>query len=282
MSVQSILNTAAQYLGTNDFNNFCEAFVEQATQGHTGVYPSAIQAWMAQRNNAVVGTQGIQPGDTVYFSADKSNGGYGHTGIYIGNNQFISATYNGVKTADLSQWQKSTGQKLLGYVPSGQAGRGVAQFAMQNGKMLQGQMQEASQTPDQLMAQKLQQFRSQQQIAQSQRLLDQASSYRNQSQNFLQMAQQPKQQVQLPTAVQNPAQQAIQAQQQQQTPSYPYGQYLNQTNPAPTLSTPPGTSGNTQAQQPAFQTPTDFTPTMKPLQMPNKQYQFGNISTTLQ
>lgn len=237
MSVQSILNTAGQYLGTKDFNNFCEAFVEQATQGHTGVYPSAIQAWIAQQKQAVQGTQGIQPGDTVYFSADKSNGGYGHTGIYIGNGQFISATYNGVKTANLAQWQQSTGQKLLGYVPSGQQGRGVAQFAMQNGKMLQGQMQEASQTPDQMMQQKLQEFKSQQHIADSERLMNQAQAYRNQaqdfgnqSQQFMQMAQQqPKQQPPPSVSV------LPQSQPASQTPAYPYAGYLNQSQPQPTL-----------------------------------------------
>jgi hypothetical protein len=218
-SVQSILNTASQYLGTKDFNNFCEAFVEQA-----------IQAWIAQQKNSVQGTQGIQPGDTVYFAADKSNGGYGHTGIYIGNNQFISATYNGVKTANLSQWQQSTGQKLLGYVPSGQSGRGVAQFAMSNGKMLNSQMTEASQTPDMQMQQKLQDFLSQQHIAQSERLMTQqrAQQLGDQSQQFAQTLQQTKQQ-QVPNLSVIPQQS-----QQSQNPVYPYGGYLNQTTPTPT------------------------------------------------
>ncbi len=250
MSVQSILNTAAQYLGTKDYNNFCEAFVEQATQGHTGVYPSAIQAWIAQQNNAVQGTQGIQPGDTVYFSANQGNGGYGHTGIYIGNGQFISATYNGVKTANLAQWQQSTGQKLLGYVPSGQAGRGVAQFAMQNGKMLGNQMQEASQTPDQLMQQKLQDFKAQQHIADSQRLMNQAQAYRNQatdygnqSQQFMQMAQQQPKQQPSPISI---------APQQSQQPTYPYAGYLSQpqqpsVQPQQAGTPPPPTLPNSTA-----------------------------------
>lgn len=235
-SAQSILNTAAQYLGTKDFNNFCEAFVEQATQGHTGVYPSAIQAWIGQQKSAVQGTQGIQPGDTVYFSADKSNGGYGHTGIYVGNGQFISATYNGVQTEDLNKWQQSTGQKLLGYVPSGAAGRGTAQFAMSNGKMLQGQMTEASQTPDQLMQQKLQQFQAQQHIAQSQHLMD-AQQYGDQAQTWMNMSQQPKQQS-LPNVT--TAQTAIQPQSQTPgQPAYPYGQYTTPTNQPVPPGTPP-------------------------------------------
>lgn len=273
-SVQSILNTASQYLNTNDFNNFCEAFVEQATQGHTGVYPSAIQAWIAQQKNAVQGTQGIQPGDTIYFSANQGNGGYGHTGIYIGNGQFISATYNGVKTANLSQWQQSTGQKLLGYVPSGQAGRGVAQFAMQNGKMLQGQMQEASQTPEHQMAQKLQEFKSQQHIAQSEHLMA-AQSYQNQAQQWEQRAQQSKQQQQPIPSVS-----VVPTQPQQQNPTYPYGQALNPTN-QPTVPGAP--------QQPTPPTLPDLTtPDLSKPQInlnpsqPPQQSQFGNTVAALQ
>lgn len=234
MSAQSILNTAAQYLNTQDYNNFCEAFVEQATQGHAGVYPSAIQAWIAQQKSAVQGLQGIQPGDTVYFGADQSNGGYGHTGIYVGNGQFVSATYNGVKTADLGKWQQSTGQKLLGYVPSGQAGRGTAQFAMSNGKMLNSQMQEANTIPDAQMQQKLQEFKAQQHIAQSERVMqqsyeNQAQMYGNNAQNWLNMSQQPKQQAQ-PVSQIAPQ------------PSYPYSQYAqpaNQPKLPGDLSTPP-------------------------------------------
>lgn len=277
MSVQSILNTASQYLGTKDFNNYCEAFVEQATQGHTGVYPSAIQAWIAQQQSARLGTQGIQPGDTIYFGADKSNGGYGHTGIYIGNGQFISATYNGVKTADLSKWQASTGQKLLGYIPSGQQGRGIAQFAMSNGKMLDSQMNQAGQTPDNQMPQMLQKFQAQQHIAQSENLMNQAQMYRNQSQAFLQQAQQPKQQA-------IPSVPAVQPSQPQGA-TYPYGQYLNQTN-QPTLpanqqssnmATPPPTLPNS--------TSTDLSKpqtNLNPQQKQPQNYQFGPIAATLQ
>lgn len=243
-SVQNILNTAAQYLGTSDYNNFCEAFVEQATQGHTGTYPSAIQAWLAQQKSAVSGTtKGIQPGDTVYFSANEGNGGYGHTGIYVGNNQFISATNNGVQTQDLSQWQSSTGQQLLGYVPSGQFGRGVAQFAMSNGEMLQNQMTQTRRTPDPRVPQLLQQFKSEQQIAQSERLVQQKQDEQNQlgpqANQWSQLAQQQQLQQQKNLQPTSPTPQATPV--TNQAASYPYAQFLAPTGQPTMPGTPPPT-----------------------------------------
>jgi hypothetical protein len=281
-NVQNILNTASQYLGTGDFNNYCEAFVEQAALGHTGVYPSAIQAWIAQQKSAVQGTQGLQPGDQVFFSADKTNGGYGHTGIYIGNNQFISATYNGVKTEDLSKWQASTGQKLLGYVPSGQQGRGIAQFAMDSGKMLQGQMNQAGNASPEQMAQLLQEQKAQQHIAQSERLMEQAQTYGNQSQYFMQQAQQ--------QPHQQPVSSVSAVQGQQETPNYPYGQYLNQSNQPvqPTNQTATPVNPMPGAQPPPTlpnSTTTDLSKpqtNLNPTKTQGQSYQFGPISATLQ
>lgn len=115
----SLLNMAKQYLGKNAYIGLCEAFVERMTQGAEGLYRSAADAWN-QHQNKTQGLSGIQPGDAVYFAPDPSNGYNGHTGVYAGNNKFISATYNGVKEYDLNDWQKSTGQKVLGYVREGQ------------------------------------------------------------------------------------------------------------------------------------------------------------------
>lgn len=279
MSVQNTLQTASQYLGTQDFNNYCEAFVEQATQGHTGIYPSATQAWIAQQKQAVQGTQGIQPGDTIYFAADKSNGGYGHTGIYIGNGQFISATYNGVKTSDLSKWQQSTGQKLLGYIPSGQQGRGVAQFAMSNGQMLQSQMNEAGSASPEQMQQLLQKQQAQQHIAQSERLMAQAQTYGNQSQYFLQQGQGQKPQQAIPSVP------VVLGQQ----PNYPYSQYLNQPNQPQQPASGVAQATPIPGQQPTPTLPnstsTDFSQpqtNFNPQQKSPTNYQFGQIPATLQ
>ena len=255
-SVQSILQTASQYLGTNDFNNYCEAFVEQVTQGKTGIYPSAIQAWISQQKNAVPGTNGIQPGDTIYFSPNQSNNGYGHTGIYIGNGQFISATYNGVKTANLSSWQQSTGQQILGYIPTGQNGAGaqIAQNALSNGKMLSDQLSIASQTPDNQIPALLQRFQAQQHIAQSENILNQRQQN---DQAFLNTNQQ----APIPNVPSNPGTGS-------QAPTFPYAKYLN--NPSQTL---PNLSSPTAGQS-ATPTPTTSTPTTLPTSSPQT-----NLST---
>ena len=114
--------SALEDVGSQAFNEFCQKFVEQATLGHSGVYPSAIAAWQAQQDKARPGLQGINPGDLVYFAPDQSNGNFGHTGIYTGNGRFVSATDNGVKDVGISDWMNSTGQRPLGYIPSQSVG----------------------------------------------------------------------------------------------------------------------------------------------------------------
>jgi hypothetical protein len=98
----------------HEYDGLCEAYAEQQKHGVTGIYPSAIAAWN-QSKDKVQGLEGIQPGDQIFFAPDKSNSGFGHTGIYQGDGKFTSATYNGVQTNDLNNWQQSTGQQLLGY-----------------------------------------------------------------------------------------------------------------------------------------------------------------------
>lgn len=112
-----VLANAYDSLGRTDYIGLCERFVEN-TQGKSGIYPSAADAWNAQLNNASNDMNSIQPGDEVYFAPDSSNHYQGHTGIYTGNNKMISATDNGVEQSDLNDWQNQTGQKLLGYVRS--------------------------------------------------------------------------------------------------------------------------------------------------------------------
>lgn len=117
------LDIARQFLGTKKFIGYCQSFVRQVTGGKT-TGASAIQAWN-RAPQKVQGTQGIKPGDLVYFSPNTSNRGYGHTGIYAGNGQFISATNSGIKQTNVLDWMKTTGQRLLGYVPgSGSIGAG--------------------------------------------------------------------------------------------------------------------------------------------------------------
>lgn len=105
--------------GDQSYNNYCEKFVEQAVYGKAGMFPTAADAInsYSQQGQAFAGTQGIQPGDMVYFAPDKSNRFEGHAGIYSGNGSFVSATDNGVEEYSLKDWEKQTGQQLVGYVP---------------------------------------------------------------------------------------------------------------------------------------------------------------------
>ncbi len=113
------LSSAKQKLGDQSYIGYCEAFTEQVTVGHQGIWPSAISAWNGQQDKAVQGLDGVQPGDAIYFAPDQSNSGYGHTGVYSGDNRFVSATDNGVQETNLNDWQNMTGQQILGYIPHG-------------------------------------------------------------------------------------------------------------------------------------------------------------------
>ena len=100
-------------LGKQDFNGWCQTFVERATgSGWQGA--SASDAWNNAKNK-VSGLQGVLPGNPVYFNNPTDPNG--HTGIYEGNNKFISATDNGVQENDINDWQNRTGQTALGYLP---------------------------------------------------------------------------------------------------------------------------------------------------------------------
>lgn len=118
------LASAKSFLGDQAYIGYCEAFVEQI-EGSGVKYPSAIDAWnsQAESGKAVEGLSGIQPGDAIYFTPNAGNGYYGHTGVYSGTDQngepsFISATNTGVQQAPLGAWTQSTGQQVLGYVPT--------------------------------------------------------------------------------------------------------------------------------------------------------------------
>lgn len=112
------ITRASAQTGSQDENGECQKFVEQMVYGHAGIFPSAIDAWdaYAKDGQARMGTQGVKPGDLLYFAPDKSNQDAGHTGIFMGGDKFISATDNGVMPYSLTDWQKQTGQQLLGYV----------------------------------------------------------------------------------------------------------------------------------------------------------------------
>lgn len=103
------------------FAGLCQKWAEQQAYGHSGIYPSASAAWSAYSGKGEAKSdpslKGAKPGDLVYLQ--DPNQSDGHVGVYNGNGQFTSATYNGIQKNDLGAWQKSTNQKILGYVPMG-------------------------------------------------------------------------------------------------------------------------------------------------------------------
>jgi hypothetical protein len=123
----SDITAAQQDIGQQNWDNLCEAFVEQVTGGQTGKYDSAVDAWVAQQSKGSTDFQNMKPGDVIYFSPNAGNNYYGHTGIYEGNGMMISATPNGVSETSVMQWLQGTGQQLLGYVP--QKGDGAQALA---------------------------------------------------------------------------------------------------------------------------------------------------------
>lgn len=112
-----ILNKAAKYLGSKDFTGLCEKFAETVTQGKTGLYSSAIEAFDRQKDKVRTDIENMPVGSQIFFSANQGNGDYGHTGVASSPSTFVSATNNGVKNLDIAKWEKATGQTVLGYIP---------------------------------------------------------------------------------------------------------------------------------------------------------------------
>lgn len=100
-----------------DYTGKCQRFVEQATYGKTGLNYSANTAWQNAQDK-VESLKGIKKGDLIYFAPDSSNGFDGHVGIYEGNDKFISARDDGIKEDTIHNWNKTTGQVAVGYIPN--------------------------------------------------------------------------------------------------------------------------------------------------------------------
>lgn len=89
------LSWALGKVGSQDWNQMCERFVENAF-GTTGRYASAKDAAASLLSRAG-GTLADAPrGALVFFRPDRSNSNYGHVGISLGGGSFVSATSRGV------------------------------------------------------------------------------------------------------------------------------------------------------------------------------------------
>ena len=84
---------ALSNLGSKDFYNLCQRFIEQA-YGTGGQYGSAAAAGKALFKTANPAEADV--GDLVFFRGDASNGYAGHAAIYLGNGEMVGATNAGV------------------------------------------------------------------------------------------------------------------------------------------------------------------------------------------
>lgn len=122
LSPQSTKEPLAQIgkaIATPNYAGYCLQWVDDQT-GNSNRLPNAYADYQAkaQSGNIQTGTDNIPKGARVYFAPDSSNGGMGHVGLSNGDGTFTSATDNGIKTFDIPDWEKYTGQKYLGYASS--------------------------------------------------------------------------------------------------------------------------------------------------------------------
>jgi len=124
MNPQTILGNSGRSFGPppagmshSQWAGLCEAWAEQQTFGHQGVFPTAIAGaqHFAQTGQLNPDITKAPKGALIYFY--DPNQPDGHVGIASGDGRtFTSATYNGVQTNPLQAWQQSTGQRALGFV----------------------------------------------------------------------------------------------------------------------------------------------------------------------
>jgi cell wall-associated NlpC family hydrolase len=93
---QKALSWARSKVGSQEWNDLCERFVEQA-YGTSGVYPTAIDAAReVVKHKGYASLKTAPAGALLYFTADETNDNNGHAGIYLGNGRMISARPTGV------------------------------------------------------------------------------------------------------------------------------------------------------------------------------------------
>jgi hypothetical protein len=101
--------------GNQDYNGWCEMFVEQMA-GLPVMGGTALDAWTAwaAQGRGKAGQYPQVPGDLVYFRYGKT----GHVGFYAGAGQFISALDDGVREMSMSEYAQYNEAPYLGYVPA--------------------------------------------------------------------------------------------------------------------------------------------------------------------
>ena len=132
---------ALSNLGSKDFYNLCQRFIEQA-YGTGGQYGSAAAAGKALFKTANPAEADV--GDLVFFKPDASNGFAGHAAIYVGNGEMVGATNAGVTRdrIDSPYWSKL----LVGFgdPPAQWAGRAGTPDLVKGAQQFVGQARSAA------------------------------------------------------------------------------------------------------------------------------------------
>ena len=102
-----------QSIATPAYAGLCLKWVDDQ-QGTSQRQPSAIMDFQANQDKIQTSNK-IPSGARVYFAPDASNNNDGHVGIANGDGSFTSATDNGVKTYNIQEWEKYTGQQFIGW-----------------------------------------------------------------------------------------------------------------------------------------------------------------------
>ena len=103
-------------IATPAYAGMCLAWVDDQQGNKTSRQTSAYNDYLANAQQGKVSTSNkIPSGARVYFSPDASNNGDGHVGIANGDGSFTSATDNGIKTFSIKEWEKYSGQSMIGW-----------------------------------------------------------------------------------------------------------------------------------------------------------------------
>ncbi len=104
-----------QSIKTPAYAGYCLQYVDDQT-GNSNRQPTAYADYQVKsQNGQISNSNNVPDGARVYFAPDASNGNMGHVGLANKNGTFTSATDNGVKTYSISDWEKYTGQKFIGW-----------------------------------------------------------------------------------------------------------------------------------------------------------------------
>lgn len=101
---------------TPSYAGYCLQWVDDQQGNNTQRQPTAFADFQANLNAGnIKNSNKVPDGARVYFSPNQSNGNLGHVGISNGDGTFTSATDSGIKTFKIADWEKLTGQQMIGW-----------------------------------------------------------------------------------------------------------------------------------------------------------------------